>query len=385
MPTQTTSPTCLHTAEGSLPASIAKLPSSRRNITIDVLRGWCIVLMIAGHTGTDTAVNNSLHILRFVSGAEGFVFLAGVVLGMVYRRRLDAAPALESYRKIWSRAGMLWCVHFATVILGVYIGRYHLGLKDLPSIVELGVPKFLWLTATLQFQPGHALNVLPLYILLLAGTPIVLEAMRRGYTWQILAASAGLLLYTQYQPGLGAMVHESSGGDAFPIPAWQGLFVPGLAVGYHHAVLRSGFLNRWRTLLTWTLGVTVAAAALIVGLQTESFQLYDHAAYDLLLWERHPLRLGRIAYFLVSVGAFYLLAQAWQRRRDLPQFPLRMLAVLGRNSLYAFIVHIAIAFWFASLRIPQENWLMLELLPVLAIALTYLLARYQVARRFIPN
>src|SRR4051794_34258312 len=64
--------------------------SGRRNVIIDVLRGYCILMMITSHTGTDSFVNGGLHFLRFVSGAEGFVFLSGLVLGMVYRRKLDA-------------------------------------------------------------------------------------------------------------------------------------------------------------------------------------------------------------------------------------------------------------------------------------------------------
>jgi hypothetical protein len=367
-------------------AEPAAAPSKgRRNEVIDVLRGYCIVMMIASHSAPDSFVNGGAHFLRFVSGAEGFVFLSGLVLGMVYRRKLDAAPARDSYRAIWRRAGMLWAAHCVLVVTALTANRLWFHYGDLPDPFAVGIPKLLWLTATLQLQPGHGLNVLPLYVFLLGAAPLAFEMLRRGKSLLLAALSSGVFLYSQYEPGLGSWAHALSGGEAFPIPAWQVLFIAGLSAGFHRGLIQSTVLARYRSWLRWCLGLAVALVAFAVVIQSAQFQFYDHAAWDSILWERHPLRAGRVVYFLLSVSAFYLLAQAWWSRKWLPRMPLDVLATLGRNSLYAFLLHILFGFVAAQFPVTLDQWLAIELVPISIIATIYLMARYQVARRWIPN
>lgn len=368
--------------------SSSEVRKSRRNVAIDVLRGYCILMMVTSHIATQSYVNNGVHLLRFVSGAEGFVFLAGLVLGMVYRRRLDAAPARQAYAAIWKRASMLWLVHCVLTLAAVAANPLLFHYADIPDVSRLPLWGVVWLTATLRLQPGHMLNILPLYVFLLAAAPLCFELLRRGRTGWVLAASAAVFLYTQFEPGAGRWVDPISGGEAFPPLAWQILFVPGIVIGYHSALIRSTILNRHRKWMTWALAAVCAAVAAFVWVQTPTFQFYNHEAWDLFLWERHPLRFGRVLYFFLAISTFYLLAQGWlaaARRIKLPRFPLDVLSTLGRNSLYAFLVHLGFAFAFGLLDIPPDRWLLLEALPVAAVAGVYLMARYQIGRRWIPN
>lgn len=358
---------------------------SRRNIAIDILRGYCIVMMIAGHTGSDTWVNNSIHMLRFVSGAEGFVFLSGLVLGMVYLRKLNAAPANIAYRALWKRAGLIWTVHCTLVVLAVALNTSVLHFSDIPNISTIGIPRFLWLTAILKFQPGHLLNILPMYVIFLTATPVALELMRKGKTAWFAAASVGTFVYCQFNPAFGQWVDPICGGDAFPVTAWQALFFSGMIIGFYHAPLKNMFLQPNRKLLMWSLGTACLALAIFVSVQSPSFQFYNHERWDLFLWERHPLRFGRVLYFLLAVSAFYLLVQKWWY--SLPAFraPLEVLAVLGRNSLYTFLLHLVIAFALDAVYISPNRQILLEMIPLASIATVYMMARYQVARPWIPN
>src|SRR4051794_20885893 len=111
---------------------------SRRNVAIDVLRGYCILMMVTSHIATQSYVNNGVHILRFVSGAEGFVFLAGLVLGMVYRRKLDAAPARQAYSAILKRASMLWLLHCILTITAVVLNPVLFHFADIPDVSHVG-------------------------------------------------------------------------------------------------------------------------------------------------------------------------------------------------------------------------------------------------------
>ena len=365
------------------PASGPK--SHRRNTAIDVLRGYCIVMMVTSHVATASYVNGAVHGLRFVSGAEGFVFLSGLVLGLVYRRRMDAAPALDAYRAIWRRARTIWLVHVIAVLSAIVLNTAFFHYSDIPKLGSLPFGTLLWRTAILQLQPGHMLNILPMYVFLLGLAPGVLEMMRRGRTAWLLLASGLVFLNCQYHPGAGRWADAVSGGEAFPVLAWQVLFIPGMAIGYNYSTLRDRVVSPHRGRLMWGLACATAAIALVVCVQTTSFQFYDHAAWDLFLWERHPLRFGRVLYFLLSVGAAYFVVQAWLRSRRLPQAPLAVLETLGRNSLYAFIVHLMLALCLGAVVVPPDRWLLSELMAVGAVGMVYVLSRYQVGRKWIPN
>ena len=357
----------------------------KRNHAIDVLRGYCIVMMITSHVGVATYINSGIHVLRFVSGAEGFVFLSGLVLGMVYKWKLDTDESNSPYIAIWRRAAKIWVIHILTVLAALTLNRYWLHLPDMPDISGYSVFRILWLTLILKIQPAHLLNILPLYVFLLAGTPLVLYQLKKGRVWWLSAASISVFIWTQWEPGLGHWVLPSSGGDAFPPLSWQILFVPGLCLGWYQHAIHAKLLHPYRKVITWIVGIGCVAILIVAAIQTASFQFYNHELWDLYLWERHPLRFGRVIYFLVSVTLFYLMAQWYVRKPKLPQFPMDILATLGRNSLYAFIVHVILAFAISKWQINPDRWLLMESVPAGMIAIVYLLAKYKVGRKFIPN
>jgi len=354
-----------------------------RNQAIDVLRGLCIVMMITGHAGTETHLNHGVHFLRFVSGAEGFVFLAGLVMGLVYRRKMETGPIMAAYRAIWRRAATI-PVHCALVFMAVAGNGAFYSHADVPTMSTFSASELIGLTASLRLQPGHALNVLPLYVFLLAGAPLVFELLRRRMTGVVLMASIGTLVFMQYRPQTGAWVHESC-GNAFPPLFWQGLFVPALCVGYHYTAIRDRFIAPRRRPLTIALVALCTGIAVASWVQTPTFEFYDHARWDLALFGRHPLRLGRVAYFLVAIGALYLVVQAALRRAAWIRPPLEALALLGRNSLYAFLTHIVVTLPLTAAIASRSPGFAAEAMTALVVVAVYLLARYQVGRPWVPN
>ncbi len=366
------------------PPTAAKVRAPR-NITIDVLRGACIVMMVGSHIGTNTYLNTLVHPFRFVSGAEGFVFLSGLVLGLVSRRRMQEGPVGQAYLTVWRRARIIWLVHCATVLLALGVSSWISRIPSIPDVSAVPLYSVLWLTATLQLQPGMMLNILPLYVMVLAAAPLALEAMRRGRTILLLLVSFALFLFTQYQPHAGRLAHEISGGEAFPVLSWQFLFFVGLCVGYHQATLRNLLLVRYRAALRWALTAACVVVAVVVWVQTPNFAFYDHVRWDAYLWERHPLRFGRVLYFFLAISAAYLLVQHLLQSSVLASRVGGMLALLGRNSLYVFLVHLVPAAVVSMAALSSRHWMLVEAVTLGSWALVYLLAKHQVGRRFIPN
>src|SRR6478672_2178664 len=63
--------------------------AEKRDLRLDLLRGFCVFAMVVDHIGgsswlyTLTGGNRWL-----VSAAEGFVFLSGLTMGLVYRQKV---------------------------------------------------------------------------------------------------------------------------------------------------------------------------------------------------------------------------------------------------------------------------------------------------------
>jgi len=90
-------------------------------------------MMITSHTSTQSYVNNGVHLLRFVSGAEGFVFLAGLVLGMVYRRKLECRTRCVVLSRDLEASRMLWMVHCALTLAAVILNPILFHYADHPG------------------------------------------------------------------------------------------------------------------------------------------------------------------------------------------------------------------------------------------------------------
>jgi uncharacterized membrane protein len=82
-----------------LGAALRYHTSGRRDLRLDFLRGYCAVAMVVDHLGGASYLypltgGNTF----FVSAAEGFIFLSGLLVGLIYgprARRDGLAPAFD--------------------------------------------------------------------------------------------------------------------------------------------------------------------------------------------------------------------------------------------------------------------------------------------------
>lgn len=302
---------------------LAASPSSaRRDLRIDSLRGLLLVFMAIDHIPSDLQVFTN-HIFGYVSSAEGFVFIAGLVAGLVYTRRRRTDGPVVAQESSWRRAAVLYGWHMALYLFVVVTSQ-----SDVAS----------WHTllagATLLNQPP-LLDILPMYCAFMLLLPALLDAFDRGRRAQVLAVSfavwaASNALLSPEPWTLGA-VRTSS----FSITAWQLLFVAGAACGHG-----------------WTSGdriVPQARASLIAlaGAFCVACYLVRHAfvappmpraTLDWLTNKNSlaPLRLANTAalYYLVfTVANRFPHAMQW-----------RPFAFLGKNALHVFCAHVAVAY-----------------------------------------
>src|SRR5690349_13574515 len=56
--------------------------ASRRDLALDLLRGWAIVMMIIGHIGPLSRLTMLTHFPVWLSASDPFFFISGTVIGM---------------------------------------------------------------------------------------------------------------------------------------------------------------------------------------------------------------------------------------------------------------------------------------------------------------
>jgi hypothetical protein len=310
-------------APGAVPA--------RRDTRFDSLRGLLLVTMALNHIPSD------LHpltdgALGFVSSAEGFVFLSGLVLGLVYaRKRREVGPDVVR-TAAWRRVRQLYGAHLFTygTVLALALGLLRLTGQTpgvLPELFFTHPGEALVSGALLLYRPG-LLDILPMYCVFAALLPGLLGADAAGRRAWWLAGSVGLWAVAQVFAPAGPWLAGPVNSGAFSLTAWQLLFVVGVFIGADRAPPP-------RTALVFV----AAAAALWLTLVHHGLAPapWSDGQLDLLTSKVKlgPLRVIHFALIAVTVAA---LARRWPRAFAWP-----WLAPLGRHSLVVFSGHVVVA------------------------------------------
>jgi hypothetical protein len=304
---------------------------ARRDTRLDSLRGLLLVTMAINHIPSD------LHpitdgALGFVSSAEGFVFLSGLVAGLVYARKLrDDGPDVVR-TAAWRRVGQLYRAHLFTyvAVLALAVGLFRLTGQTpgvLPELFFTHPGEAIVSGALLLYRPG-LLDILPMYCVFAALLPGLLAANASGRRAWWLAGSFGLWAAAQVLAPDGPWLAGPVNSGAFSLTAWQLLFVLGVFIGANRTPPP-------RTALMFA--AAVAALWLTLVRHGLAPSPWSDAQLDFLTntVKLGPLRVIDFAAIAVTVAA---VAGRWPRAFAWP-----WLAVLGRHSLTVFSGHVVVA------------------------------------------
>jgi hypothetical protein len=323
--------------------------SDRRDLRIDLLRGLCVFAMIVDHVGGSSWLYGLTGGNRwFVSAAEGFVFLSGLTMGLVYRERVQRAGLWAAGGAALRRAATLYLVTVTLTLLFTALAR----LTELAVWVDrelaAGEPLRLLVGALTLHYTYHGTDILALYTLLVTAAPVLFYLLEQGRAAYVLAGSWGLWLGYQLFPEQFLIPWTIRNSENFPPAAWQALFVSGMLLGwYRQAAPRlwaefCGPLQAWqarpRTAPVMLSFASPALALASVG-WIGSGRLGELTLDPLLgLFAKPNLGPARIALFLaIFVLAYLLLTLAWLPiSRGLSW----LLLPLGQNSLYGYTMQL---------------------------------------------
>lgn len=319
-----------------------------RDLRFDTLRGLMLVMIAVDHIGAGLRMVTDQPV-GFASAAEGFVFLAGLMAGLVFtktaRRRETAAGGAETgnplgYRhdtaaalaaEARRRAGRVYLYHLGSfagawvLLRGLAACTGHIATTE-PALFYTHPALALILGPLLLYQPG-LLDILPMYCVFLLVTPLILRAAAAGDGGWVIALSVTLWVLPQF----GWLDYPAPGGlwnfGSFNLFAWQLPFVGGVLIG------RAGVLGRTlaRPLSAPLLAAALGLGGFLLGVRHGFWPGPWSAGTLASLVNRNNLGLLRLLNFTLLAC---LLARAAARQ---PRwFTSAPLALLGQHSIVVF-------------------------------------------------
>ena len=319
----------------------------RRLKELDALRGFMLVWITLTHLPTElsTYVNQPF---GFVSAAEGFIFLSALFTGSIYFRMAEQNSYGAMRRKLSMRTLQLYLYHVLLlsfvflVAVPIAASGTRPGLHNLLDFYfDAGARRAVVDAVLLIYRPP-LLDILPMYILFLALTPVALSASRR-FGWKlILAGGFTLWLLAQFGLrdaswqvmnryfGLRIPLHEMG---SFDLWAWQFLWLVGMWVGVCWAKDQLDLPRLARQLTIPALFVVSALLATRYavgrGLELGSYELY---------FDKWHLGVVRLIDF-TAIAVLLIRAHSY-----LKPLSIRPLVLLGQSSLQVFCTHLLFCF-----------------------------------------
>lgn len=243
-----------------------------RDLRIDFLRGASLIIIFIDHfTATTTALRDeafffpTLNAFGLCSAAEFFVFFSGYVFGTVYVRRLETDGFWPCQLKAMARARHIFLVNFSILIsvfgmtfLFTYLPQEYLSYSDLWLLhtdFRVAITKFTFF----QYFPAYT-DILPLYMIILAFSPLMLLLLRRRV---LTAVTLSLALYVAAAtiPALNLpLISHSKDQWTFNPLSWQLIFVMGMALG--SKTIRIELNSTHKRIVLWLIGLALGAIAL---------------------------------------------------------------------------------------------------------------------------
>lgn len=308
-----------------------------RDVALDLVRGLAMVILVVNHLPLESpleAVTSAL-----VSAAEVLVLVSGVVAGMVFGDRWRTAGPRETTLLLLRRARKLYVASVAVIaaigVLTLVPGAATDALtrtRGIDTYAFDGPLDALLSVLTLAAGPWQ-FNILGFFIVVVALTPLLLWALGRGWAPAVAAVSGGLYLAGRHWD-LEVLPAQSE--RPFPVLVWQVLFAGGVVAGWYRRRLERALRGRARALGTVVVLAALASGwALLAGPGLESAWAERDFGKDSL----DPLRLLAMTTF---AGALYVAL------RRAPGVLRGLLAPIGCNSFYVFIVQVFVCLAVAS-------------------------------------
>jgi len=372
-------------------SEIVTKAKSERILAFDLLRGYFLFVILLNHlefypNGLDFLTGRGI---LYVSTAEGFFVVSGLVLGIVRGRKLINQPLKVATKLLWKRAFQLYVTSIVLTLIFTLIGSFFINNPGLKSGIYPDMNnwwRLIWDTLTLAYSYGWA-DFLRLYAIFIVFAPAALWLLRKGKWYIMLLISFGVWALYPYVPGDTTVSQPYS---------WQFIFFAGFAVGFYWQTI----LAKWRSLsltLRRTIGwsfvsafiiTAIASAYLVFGAQAGGeFGAHIESIHHVVEqgFNKDRLPLPRILLGVVWFWGLFFLVRRFESK--IVKYFGWLLLEFGSNSLYVYTIS-AFVIFFIHLFVtpPGFNNLFLNLLvSLIALGLVHFAVKTKFLMKLIPR
>ncbi|HVY59148.1 MAG TPA: OpgC domain-containing protein [Xanthobacteraceae bacterium] len=318
-----------------------------RDLRLDLFRGLALWLIFLDHIPSNVVSWVTIRNYGFSDATEIFVFISGYTAAFVYGRAMRERGFVVGAARILKRAWQVYVAHIFLFVIYMAEIAYVSTSSDNPLYAEeMGIFDFLRQpdvtliqALLLKFKPAN-MDVLPLYIALLAAFPPFVWMLLRAPTFALAGSVAIYMLTWEFDWNFPAY---PSGVWAFNPLAWQLLFGFGAWCGLGGAE-KIGRLIRSPYVLAAAAAYLLFSFAIVM---TWYFPRYAHFVPQWLADWMYPidktnLDVLRFVHFLALAAlTVAFVAPEWPGLKN----PLFRPAILcGQHSLEIFCLGVFLAF-----------------------------------------
>src|SRR5580704_9550755 len=318
-----------------------------RDLRLDLFRGIALWLIFLDHIPSNIVNWITIRNYGFSDATEIFVFFSGYTAAFVYGRAMRETGVIVASARILKRA---WQVYVAHIFLfAIYMAEIAYVSRSFENPLygeEMGIFDFLRQpditlvqALLLKFKPAN-MDVLPLYIVLLAGFPPMLWVLLRAPT---VGLGASLLLYLLTWNFGWNLPAYPNGSWVFNPFAWQLLFVFGAWCGLGGAKRLAPLIRSPATLVVAVVYLLFAGAIALTwyipGAEHFVPKWLEDWMYPI---DKTNLDVLRFAHFVaLAVLTVRLVPQQWT---FLHSIWLRPAILCGQHSLEIFCLGVFLSF-----------------------------------------
>ncbi len=318
-----------------------------RDLRLDLFRGLALWLIFLDHIPSNIVSWITIRNYGFSDATEIFVFISGYTAAFVYGRAMRERGFVIAGARILKRAWQVYVAHVFLFVVYMAEIAYVSASSDNPLYAEeMGIFDFLRQpditlvqALLLKFKPAN-MDVLPLYIVLLAGFPLFIWLLLRQPTLALAGSLAVYMLAWEFDWNLPAY---PSGSWTFNPFAWQLLFGFGAWCGLGGADKIGRFIRSPYVLAASALYLLFSLAIVL----TWYFPRYAHYVPQWLSDWMYPidktnLDVLRLVHFLaIAALTVHFVTPDWPGLKN--RF-FRPAILCGQHSLEIFCLGVFLAF-----------------------------------------
>jgi len=346
-------------ATSAAPAAPAQ--AGARDLRLDFFRGLALIFIFIDHVPGNLFAHFTFRNFGFSDAAEIFIFISGYAAALAFGRSFMRQGFGAGTRRVVKRIGEIYAAHILLLI--VCVGGIAIAAQALENpiyyeyinLVPFAFEPFeaIWRALALNHHLIY-LNILPLYIALLAWLPALFWLLKRHPG---LALAGSLAIYALARlTGLNLPSYPNDDGWFFNPFAWQLLFSIGAILG--HAATKGLVLPRPRWLIAAAALYSLFAVIVIAPwTKLPGLEEWRVVPGDLLApmdksglspWRlAHILAIAYLTAIIVKPGAGWL-RQGWARA----------IITCGRSSLDIFTLGTILCFvgLFVMVEAGRDLW-----------------------------